>query len=352
MTVRAPGRVNLIGEHTDYSDGLCLPVAIDKECRITVFPTESSVIRARSREVAGEVVVGTDDGIADPISAPWGKFVAAAVTEIRARGSRVGGAELDVHSTVPAGAGLSSSSALAVALVLALLPRDAPERADRLRLARLALALEVRATGVPGGLLDQMASLFGQEGHALLLDCRTLTVDPVALPDEVSVLIVHSGMPRELADSEYAERRAACEAAAVRVGVTKLRDARPDQVRDDPIARHVVSENARVLEFCTALGAHQLDRLGAILLAGHASLRDDFRVSTPELDLLVEEFVRQGALGARLTGAGFGGCVVALVSAATAETCLTTTMAGYAQRTGRVPTGFVARAAPGASILV
>lgn len=351
-TVRAPGRVNLIGEHTDYSDGLCLPVAIDRECRITISPVGGSVIRARSHQVDGEVVVGTDDGAADAISAPWGKFVSAAVAEIRARGSRVEGAELAVHSTVPAGAGLSSSSALAVALVLALLPDDAVERTDRVTMARLALALEVRATGVPGGLLDQMASLFGQAGHALLLDCRTLTVEPVALPDDLSILIVHSGLPRELADSEYAQRRAACEAAAKKIGVTKLRDASPDQVRDDPIARHVVSENARVLEFCDALRAHQLNRLGAILLAGHASLRDDFRVSTPELDLLVEEFVRQGALGARLTGAGFGGCVVALAPAEEAGTCLARTMAGYDARTGRVSSGFVAQAAPGASIIV
>jgi len=349
VQVRAPGRVNLIGEHTDYSDGWCLPVAIDRECRITAAPNADGVVRATSAELPGRVTVDRDGAIGS--DAPrWGRFVAGAVRVLRANGHAVPGADLTVHSTVPAGAGLSSSTALSVALVLALLPVNAPERADRDRLARLALAAEVEATGVPGGLLDQMASLHGRAGHALLLDCRSLSIEPVPLPPGLAILVVHSGIARELADSEYAARRAACEAAAARLGVTALRDATPDRVADDPIARHVVSENARVLECAAALRRGDLAAVGRILLAGHASLRDDFRVSLPELDRLVDEFVAHGALGARLTGAGFGGCVVGLARDTDASACLDATVAAYRSATGLPTTGFRVEAAAGADV--
>ncbi|MEP6624160.1 MAG: galactokinase, partial [Acidimicrobiia bacterium] len=188
-------------------------------------------------------------------------------------------------------------------------------------------------------------------GHALLLDCEHLTVEPLPVPPDLAVLVIHSGLPRELADSEYAQRRHACEAAAARIGVPTLRHATLDQVSDDPIARHVVTENARVLEFATALRAGDPDPLGPILMAGHASLRDDFRVSTPELDLLVLAFIEHGATGARLTGAGFGGCVVALAPRDHAEPCLTGAMRSYEIRTRLQPVGFEARASRGAAIL-
>ena len=349
MEVRAPGRVNLIGEHTDYSDGWCLPLAIDRECRIRSVPRPGRVVTARSAELAGTVQLPLDETMT-PAGPRWGRFVAGAIEVVRGRGHDVGGVDLAVHSTVPAGAGLSSSTALSVALVLALLPPDAPERTDRDLLARLALAAEVAATGVPGGLLDQMASLYGRAGHALLLDCRSLAVEPVPLPAELAILVVHSGIERELADSEYAARRAACEAAAARIGVPALRDATADQVADDPIARHVVSENARVLACVTALRAGDLPAVGAILLAGHASLRDDFRVSRPELDTLVDAFMAHGAYGARLTGAGFGGCVVGLAPAAGAEECLGATLADYRTRSGRTPTGFRVTPVDGAGV--
>jgi len=349
VEVRAPGRVNLIGEHTDYSDGWCLPLAIDRECRIRSVPRPGRVVTARSAELAGTVQLPLDEA-ATPAGPRWGRFVAGAIEVVRGRGHDVGGVDLAVHSTVPAGAGLSSSTALSVALVLALLPPDAPERSDRDLLARLALAAEVAATGVPGGLLDQMASLYGRAGHALLLDCRSLAVEPVPLPAELAILVVHSGIERELADSENAARRAACEAAAARIGVPALRDATADQVTGDPIARHVVSENARVLACVTALRAGDLPAVGAILLAGHASLRDDFRVSRPELDALVDAFMAHGAYGARLTGAGFGGCVVGLAPAAGAEECLGATLADYRTRSGRTPTGFRVTPVDGAGV--
>ena len=196
--------------------------------------------------------------------------------------------------------------------------------------------------------MDQLCSLFGVEDHALLLDCRSLDITPVALPPHLAVLVVHSGQARTLVGSEYADRRAACEAAAARVGVDSLRDATLAQVQDDPIARHVVTENERVLAFVDALGQNDTAALGPLLLASHASLRDDFAVSTPELDVLVELLVANGALGARLTGAGFGGCVVALVERDRVKQCAETTAAEYQQRTGLEPRPFVVRAVAGA----
>lgn len=347
-TVRAPGRVNLIGEHTDYSDGFCLPMAIDRECRIEVTPSDGDRIRASSRQLPGEAVVSVTDASVPPDAPRWSRFVAGTVETLVAAGHRVSAADLRIDSSVPAGAGLSSSSALSIALTLALLPPEAPERSDRRGIARLALAAEVAATGVPGGLLDQMASLFGAARHALLLDCRDLSVEPIPMPDDVAVLIVHSGVTRELADSQYAERRRACEAASARLGIPALRDATPEQVASDPFARHVVSENARVLDFAAALRASDPARLGELLLAGHASLRDDYAVSTPELDLLVRTFMEAGAYGARLTGAGFGGCVVALAPATDAIRCLETTRTRYSEASGREPIGFLARPVDGA----
>jgi galactokinase len=328
--------VNLIGDHTDYNAGFCLPMAIDRACVVGVRRSGAHGVLARSADLEGVVAwTGAPPSSIDP---PWGRFVAAA-----ARHVQVDGVELAVASTVPVGAGLSSSAALCVALVLAL--RAAP---DPMAVAAAARAIEVEATGVPVGLLDQVASVFGQADAALLLDCRGYTVEPVPLPASARVGVVHSGLPRTLESSAYAERRAACEAAARRLGLAALRDAEPDQVRDDPLARHVVSENARVLEAAAAMRVGDTARLGALFVASHESLRDDFSVSTPELDLLVELLLEEGALGARLTGAGFGGCVVALTPATDEAGVLERAADRYASRTGRVPSAFPVRAAAGA----
>ena len=190
--------------------------------------------------------------------------------------------------------------------------------------------------------MDQLASLFGEAGHALLIDCRTLSVEPVALPRSLAVVVVHCGLARTLVGSAYAERRAACEATAARLGISALRDATLDQVRDDPRARHVVTENARVLDFAAALRARDVNALGPLLLASHASLRDDYAVSTPELDLLVEILVESGAIGARLTGAGFGGCVVALVQRNHADDLVAKTVSRYRAASGLEPMAFTA----------
>jgi galactokinase len=197
--------------------------------------------------------------------------------------------------------------------------------------------------------MDQAASVFGVAGHALVLDCRTLTVEPVPIPDDAAVVVVHSGLPRRLADSEYAARRAACEAAAAALGVPALRDATEAQVADNPVARHVVNENRRVRDAAAAFERGDLDAFGRLMLASHASLRDDFQVSTPELDLLVDLCMDEGAFGARLTGAGFGGCVVALAPAGV--DLAPAVSERYRAHTGLEPQAFTVTAANGAGAL-
>jgi galactokinase len=247
---------------------------------------------------------------------------------------------------VPPGSGLSSSAALEVACAIALRP-DLPQ----LELALACQRAEQRATGVPSGLMDQLASLYGKEGHALLIDCRTNDVHPVALPEELAILVVHSGIPRRLEASEYADRRSECERVARALGLSSLRDATLEQVRDVPVARHVVTENARVLAAVDALDRRDFERLGALFVESHESLRGDYRVSTPELDELVAAFTESGAYGARLTGAGFGGCVVAIADEPKAADVLAATADRYVRSAGVSPTVWLCRAASGAGPL-
>ena len=346
---RAPGRVNLIGDHTDYNEGFVLPVAVDLGCTVRGKRRLDGVVRVRSLDVDGEVELAAD-GSTDAASIPdvWARYAAGVVRSLAKRGREPVGFDAVVSSTIPLGAGLSSSAAFEVALAFALC-----DVAD-LELSPLELALacqeaEQEALGVPVGIMDQLASVEGKRNHALLIDCRSLEVEPIRLPPRLAVLIVHSGVSRSLVDSAYAERKEACEAAAARLGLRSLRDATAEQVADDPRARHVVSENARVLEAARALEAGDVDALGPLLNASHASLRDDYEVSTPELDALAEELVRAGSLGARLTGAGFGGCVVGLAGRDQADVIVETAAGRYWARTGRQPRAFVFRAVDGAS---
>jgi galactokinase len=333
---RAPGRVNLIGDHTDYQDGWCLPMAIDREVRVAFAPRADATVTVASAAFEGRLEVPANGRVAAPLPS-WGRTVAAVLAVLDDAGRSPVGFDATVTSTVPVGSGLSSSAAFEVALCLAAADTAGMPLAGR-ELARAAQEAEHRASGVPCGVMDQMASVFGRAHHALLLDCRSLEVTPIPVPAGVAVVVAHSGVPRRLAESAYAERRAACERAAARLGLATLRDASPDAVAGDPIARHVVSENARVLAFADALRHGDGRRCGRLMLASHASLRDDFGVSTPELDALVERLVDAGAFGARLTGAGFGGCAVALCPAADA--------ARIAAATG----GWVMAAAEGAGV--
>ena len=307
VIAHAPGRVNLIGDHTDYTGGWALPMALDRGTTVDVERTGEAVVLTSADEPEPAVV---PIGLRDPGELPpgWGRYVGGVVAEVRPTTGAVG----TVRTSVPIGAGLSSSAALEVAVALALGHPGPP-----LELARACQRAEHRATGVPTGILDQLTAVAAAEGTALLIDCRSLETVPVALPD-LEIVVVHSGESRRLVGSAYAERRAQTEAAAEVIG--PLRDARPSHVDRIPDAllrrraRHVVTENARVVAMTEAFSAGDVEAAGRLLVESHASLRDDFEVSTPTLDSTVERLLATpGVLGARLTGAGFGGCVVAFV---------------------------------------
>ncbi|MEJ7764761.1 MAG: galactokinase [Acidimicrobiales bacterium] len=307
MRARAPGRVNLIGDHTDYTGGFAMPAAIDRgtEVEIEIGGDWVELVSDVEPEAARVPVDVEDPGAVQP---PWARYVAGVVAVVR---PRMGGRGA-VCTTLPVGAGLSSSAALEVALALALGFEGTP-----LELALAGQRSEHLASGVPSGMMDQLASVSGRAGHALLIDCSSYEVEPVPMPDGVDILVVHSGQSRTLVGSAYSERRGQCEAAAQLIG--PLRDAvlaDADGLADPVLrkrARHVVTENERVLAFAEALRGGDIPAAGRLMVQSHESLRDDFEVSTTALDDLVDKLVTTpGVYGARLTGAGFGGCVVAL----------------------------------------
>ncbi len=318
IVATAPGRVNLIGDHTDTTDGWCLPMAIDLAVTLRGTRGGDTVSLRSTLEAEPAIVpVNHDPDLDGPSSSrpAWARYVAGVVSELRPSTGLVG----VVTSTLPAGAGLSSSAALEVAVALAL-----GFEGDPLQLARLCQRAEQQASGVPCGLMDQMASIFGVDGHALWLDCLNLTVEPVRLPDYAEVVVVHSGTSRRLAGSAYAARRRQVKAAQQIVGPLRRSSLEElSAIADDVLrrrARHVITENQRVQAFAAALGADDVAAAGALMIESHASLRDDFEVSTPALDGLVERLTATpGVWGARLTGAGFGGCVVALTATGALE---------------------------------
>jgi galactokinase len=306
LVVRAPGRVNLIGEHTDYTGGLVLPMCIDRWTEIA-FTRGGDRVRLTSADDAPVELRLPFTGDPAAVRPRWGRYVAAVAAEIEDPCGITG----HVSTTIPIGAGLSSSAALEMAAALAL-GFDGSTRA----LAVLGQRAEHRATGVPTGIMDQLCIVSGVVGHALLIDCHTLAVTPTEVPDGLDV-IVRFVAHRTLEGSEYAERVAQCAAAEAVIG--PLREACLDDVDRiaDPIvrarARHVVSENRRVREFAAAFARSDARTAGEIMLDGHRSLGDDFGTSTPQMDAAVHELRRTpGVLGARMTGGGFGGCVVAL----------------------------------------
>jgi len=306
----ASGRVNLIGDHTDYLGGLVLPMAIGLGIEVTGDRGGNWVMLGSDRfDGVAEVPIG---GVDDPatIEPRWARYVAAVVDEVKPDDGLVG----MVQSTLPAGSGLASSAALEVAVACAL----GADRSDPVALAEACQRAEQRAVGVPVGIMDQLVALAAVEGSVLRIDCDALTLAQVPFPEDAEIVVIHSGQHRELSGSAYAERRAQCEEAEALLG-RRLRDMSPVDVEalDDPVlvrrARHVTTENDRVDALAAALAADQLAYAGELLVASHASMRDDFEVSTPVLDEIVAT-VRgvRGVYGARVTGAGFGGCVVAL----------------------------------------
>ena len=305
----APGRVNIIGDHTDYTGGLCLPMAIDRSIEIHGRATGEAVVHlATDREP--DAIVPLDVARPEAIDPEWARYVAGVVAEARPRGGFRG----TVTSTLPAGAGLSSSAALEVACALAI----GVDASDPVSLARLCQRAEHRARGVPTGLLDQLAVIGGVAGHGLLLDCTELTMTPVPLPprSDAEWLVIHAGA-RSLAKSGYSDRVRELAAAEGEIGPVRSASLGDVDAIADPVvrarARHVVTENQRVRDFAAAIGASDLGGAGDLMTASHASLSADFESSTVGIDELCRELVAtNGVLGARITGGGWGGCVVVL----------------------------------------
>jgi galactokinase len=329
----APGRVNLIGEHTDYTGGFVLPIAIDRVCvAVGGAAADPAVSRLTTVDLGQAVEIDLRAGIeaaaeAGPnrvVRGSWSSYIAGVATEFfEAAVGRVAPANVDlvVASSVPVGSGLSSSASLEVA-VATLLEAATGVKLDAAARALLCQRAEHRYVGVPCGIMDQFISVMGREGHALLIDCRSraATLVPMPPPTEAAVVVMDTGVCHALASGEYAQRRAACAQAEAVLG-RSLRDSTPEQIATAfgpsdpllPIARHVVTENARTQEAAAALRAGDLPRLGRLMNQSHDSLRDDYRVSCAELDALVDVArAVSGVYGARMTGGGFGGCAIAV----------------------------------------
>ncbi|MFN2431782.1 MAG: galactokinase [Gemmatimonadota bacterium] len=344
----APGRANLIGEHTDYNGGFVLPTAIPQTTRVELAARPDELVRIASANVEPGVVLEYHLG-SEARRDGWLDYVQGATRVLRRRALRTGGFEARVHSRVPPGAGLSSSAALEVALLRAL-RQTFGLALDDLALARLAHEAEVELTGARVGLMDPVACSLCQEGTALLLDTRELTFERLPLPASCELAVVHSGVVHSNAAGEYNVRRAQCERACAELGVRELRDVLPADLPrarrlPEPLARrvrHVVTENARVLEAADALRHADAAGLGRLFDASHASMRDDYEVSTPEVDLLVAlARTDPEVLGARLTGGGFGGAVVLLTRRGAASDAAARAAGAYAARTGRTPSVLV-----------
>ncbi|MFF3072702.1 galactokinase [Kitasatospora sp. NPDC057936] len=353
----APGRVNLIGEHTDYNLGFVLPIALPQTVRAQARRRDDGLLRLHSTK-GGSAEVAVAD-LAPGSVTGWAGYPAAVVWALREAGHDVGGAELSLDSDVPTGAGLSSSAALECAVAIAYndlygLGLSAPE------LALVAQRAENAYVGVPCGIMDQMASMCCRAGAALHLDSRDLTMRqvPVDLAGAgLALLVLDTRVKHDLGDGAYASLRAGCERAARLLGLPALRELGPADLASAlprlpeelrPLVRHVVTENERVTEAVAHLAAGALAALGPVLTAGHASLRDDYRVSCPETDLAVDTAVAAGAHGARMTGGGFGGSVIALVDAEAAEAVAADVTAAFLAKGFTAPRTLTATPAEGA----
>ena len=360
-TWSAPGRVNLIGEHTDYNDGFVFPFAIDRRTAVALGDRDDRVIRVVSSLSAEPVEIHLDELAPDALSG-WAAYplgVAWALGEFGADLEHVRGVDLYLSSNVPVGAGLSSSAAIECAVALAL-DEHWSLGFDRPTLAKVGQLAENRVVGAPTGIMDQSASLLGEADAAVFLDCRSLDADVIPLgfeTDGLSLVVIDVRVEHAHASGGYAARRASCEAGALALGVESLRDVRPDdlaraeELLDDETfrrVRHVVTENQRVLDTVHALREDGPGAIGPLLDASHVSMRDDFEISVPELDLAVETAQAHGAIGARMTGGGFGGSAIALMVDGLVPVFTREVLAAFAERGYREPAVFTVRPSQGA----
>ncbi|MFF4062356.1 galactokinase [Streptomyces sp. NPDC001668] len=361
----APGRVNLIGEHTDYNDGFVMPFALPHTAVAAVSKREDGVLRLHSADVEGGVVELRLDDLAPESDRDWTAYPAGVVWALREAGHPVTGADVHLASTVPAGAGLSSSAALEVVVALAL--NDLFDLGlQRWQLARLCQRAENVYVGAPTGIMDQTASACCESGHALFLDTRDLSQKQIPFDlaaEGMVLLVVDTRVKHSHSEGEYGKRRAGCERGAALLGVDALRDipygeldAALERLGDDEeavrLVRHIVTENERVEKTVALLESGETRAIGPVLIAGHASLRDDFRISCPELDLVVDTALASGALGARMTGGGFGGSAIVLAEAADAEPLTKAVQEAFAAAEFTAPRVFEAVPSAGARRLV
>lgn len=365
LLAHAPGRVNLIGEHTDYNDGFVLPIAIDKDVRFVVSRRPDRLVHLYSLDFGTEARFDLDHVTRDESDA-WGNYVRGMAVELTGAGVLLHGMEGVVQGNVPVASGLSSSAATEVAAGMAFCAISMAV-VEPPCLAELAQGAENNFMGVRVGIMDQFISRMGHPGHALFLDCRSLEYDLIPIPgDEFLFVVADSRQSRELAGSAYNERRAQCEAAVAALaaelpGVRALRDVPPDHLerfegRMDPVvyrrARHVVTENDRVLAAVEALKTGELPAFGRLMNQSHDSLRDDYEVSSPALDSLVNAArTVEGCLGSRLTGAGFGGCTVSLVRADIVDEFRRKVGDTYRRQHGVEAEFYVTRPAAGAGVI-
>jgi len=361
--VAAPGRVNMIGEHTDYNDGFVLPMAIDRYAVMAGGPAEGPHFSCYSLDLE-EVCEFSADDPGGRKNGDWTNYLRGVVDGCKAAGLWPGPMNLVLQSRVPIGSGLSSSAALEVAMAT-MLEAATGRELDGKQKVLIAQKAEHDYAGVPCGIMDQFASALCREDHVMLLDCRSAQPEMVPFTDpDIAVLIINSNVKHELTGGEYAERRAQCEAVAARLDVTALRDADMDQlegVREDiedvlyRRARHVIGENARTVDAAKAFSNGNWEHAGVLMAASHASLRDDFEVSCPELDILVELAldigVEGGVYGSRMTGGGFGGCTVTLARKADVKQISEAIRRAYTGRTGIEPTAYISRPVRGSHVL-
>lgn len=361
LIFRAPGRVNLIGEHTDYNDGFVMPVAIGFYTWIAANLRNDRVLHARSEDFDETIDLKLGE-LSGPPSKHWSDFVRGVAAELQHHGAILSGANLIIQGQVPMGAGLSSSASLEVAIGLALLSVSHAGMRE-LDLVKACQHAEHQYVGTRCGIMDQFIAVYGSEGHALMLDCRSLEYRTLTIPSDLKLVICNSMVRHELASGEYNRRRADCE-AGVKIfrrslpDVRALRDVSTADLEEHRSAlsetifrrcRHVISENRRVLDAADALEAGNLDAFGKLMYKSHESLRDDYEVSCRELDLLVEIAGScEGVYGSRMTGGGFGGCTVTLVRSASVESFRDNIVKAYSTQTGLTPDVYVCSAAQGA----